>query len=90
MDEQFQEDRLDARLREEAPYIDDAGFTARVIHKLPPPRPRPSLRGLILFCVTLLASIVTYVVSDGGRFLIRAAERFAAMPPLFVCTVALI
>ena len=35
MDDQFQEDWLDTRLREEAPYIDDGGFTARVIQQLP-------------------------------------------------------
>ena len=35
MDEKLQEDWLDARLRDEAPYIDDAGFTARVVQKLP-------------------------------------------------------
>ena len=35
MDNQFQEDWLDTRLREEAPYIDDDGFTAKVIQQLP-------------------------------------------------------
>lgn len=88
MDEQLQEDWLDARLREEAPYIDDAGFTAQVIQKLPVPQPRSALRGVILISVTLLASIVAYFVSNGGRFLVAAAERLASMPLLFVCLVA--
>jgi hypothetical protein len=89
MDEQLQEDWLDRRLREEMPYIDDAGFTARVVQKLPAPGSRRSFRGTILICVTLLASIVTYLASDGGRFLVNAVYRLAAMPLLFVGLVAI-
>jgi hypothetical protein len=88
MDEQLKEDWLDARLREEAPYIDDAGFTVQVIQKLPAPRSRQSLRSAILLSITILASIITYLVSDGGEFLIRAAAHLASMPVLFLCLVA--
>jgi hypothetical protein len=35
MDEKNREDWLDQQLREAAPYIDDDGFTARVLQKLP-------------------------------------------------------
>ncbi len=89
MDEQLQEDWLDARLREETPYIDDGGFTAQVVQKLPAPGSRRSLRATILLSITLLASVITYFVSDGGRFLIVAAYRLAAMPLLFVSLVAI-
>ncbi|HEY3662946.1 MAG TPA: hypothetical protein VGL24_07320 [Chthoniobacterales bacterium] len=89
MDEQLQEDWLDRRLREEMVYIDDAGFTARVVQSLPPARRLHSYRALILLGVTLLASIVTYLASDGGRFLVVAAYRLAAMPVLFVSLVAI-
>ena len=89
MDEQLQGDWLDQRLREEMPYIDDAGFTALVVQKLPAPRSQRSFRALILISITLLASIVTYLASDGGRFLIVAAYRFAAMPLLFISVVAI-
>ncbi len=89
MDEQLEEDWLDRRLREEMPYIDDAGFTARVVQKLPAPRSHHSLRALILVSITLLASVVTYLASDGGRFLIVAAYRFASMPLLFISLVAI-
>ena len=34
MDEQLQEDWLETRLREETPYIDEAGFTAQVVQKI--------------------------------------------------------
>ena len=89
MDEQLPQDWLDARLREEAPYIDDAGFTAQVVQKLPLPARHRSFRATILLSVTMLASIVTYFLSDGGRFLIVAAYRLAAMPLLFVSLVAI-
>jgi hypothetical protein len=89
MDEQLQEDWLDRRLREEMPYIDDAGFTARVVQKLPGPVSRQSWRAVILISVTLLASVVTYLASDGGRFLIVAAYRFASMPLVFISLVAI-
>jgi hypothetical protein len=88
MNESLQEDWLDARLHEEAPYIDDAGFTARVIQKLPTRRPR-FFREAILLCITLLASAVTYTISDRAHFLVSAANRFASMPLLFICLVAI-
>jgi hypothetical protein len=89
MDEQLQEDWLDQRLRDELGYIDDDGFTARVVQKLPAAGSRYSFRAAVLLCVTLLASIVTYLASDGGRFLVVAVYRLAAMPLLFVSLVAI-
>ncbi len=88
MDERVQEDWLDARLRDEAAYIDDAGFTARVVQHLPPARPRRSLRALILFCITLLGSIITYVVSGGGKFIGAEIDRLAALPILWILALA--
>ena len=38
MNEVKEEDWLDRQLREAAPYIDDKGFTARVLQQLPAPR----------------------------------------------------
>jgi len=72
MDEQIQEDWLDARLRVEAPYIDDAGFSARVIARLPARRSRNYLRAIILLAATVLASAIAYVVSGDGRFIVEA------------------
>ncbi len=83
MDEQLQDDWLEARLREESPYIDDAGFTAQVVQKLPTRRAaRLSFRGAILLCLTLLASTLTYVVSGGGRFVETAFGLLAEIPKL--------
>jgi len=49
MEQVNQEDWLDGELREAAPYIDDEGFTARVLQQLPPPRrSHDLLRAVIL------------------------------------------
>lgn len=80
MDDQLQEDWLDAKLREEAPYIDDAGFTALVARQLPARRQSNSLRNAILFAVTALASVIAYFVTDGGVFLADAAAFLVAIP----------
>ncbi len=89
MDEQLQEDWLERRLREETAYIDDAGFTARVVQKLPAARPRRSYRAAILIGITLLASVMAYFISDGGRFLIVEAYRLATLPVGFVGLLAI-
>ncbi len=88
MNEQLQEDWLDARLREESPYIDDDGFTRRVLQKLPARSPQRSFRALLLCCVTLLASAITYAVSDGGQFLITCFHQLAGLPTLWILILA--
>jgi len=85
-----QEDWLDRELREAAPYIDDEGFTARVLQQLSPPRRgHDLLRAAILLGMTLLASLLAYVVSGGGRFVSVTLERLAALPALWVFVLAL-
>lgn len=89
MDEQLQQDWLERRLREEMAYIDDAGFTARVVQKLPAARPRRSYRAAILIGITLVASVIAYFISDGGHFLIVEAYRLATLPAGFVGLLAI-
>ena len=85
-----QEDWLDRELRETAPYIDDEGFTARVLQQLPAPRRgHDLLRAAILLGMTFLASVLAYVVSGGGRFVSITLERLAALPALWVFVLAL-
>jgi hypothetical protein len=89
MNEKQQEDWLDQQLREAAPYIDDAGFTTRVLQQLPPRRRgRDSLRAIILLGISLLASALAYVLSDGGRFLVVAMERLTALPTFWLLALA--
>ena len=80
MDENLQEDWIDARLRDDVPYIDDGGFTARVVQKLPAHRVRHSLRAVILLGVTLVASVIAYLLSGGESFIAEGVARFALLP----------
>ena len=90
MDERNQEDLLDRQLREATPYIEDDGFTARVLRKLPPPRRRyQSLRTIILIGLTALGSALAYVLSDGGRFVMIEMSRLAMIPTLWLFAIAL-
>jgi anti-sigma factor RsiW len=89
MDEKEQEDWLDRQLREAAPYIDDEGFTARVLQQLPPPRRSwDSLRAIILLGISALACVLAYVLSDGGRFLVIAAAQMMTLPTLWLFVLA--
>ena len=84
------EDWLDRQLRDAAPYIDDAGFTARVLKKLPPSRPhRESFRAIVLLGITLLASTLAYVLSNGGRFIAVTMERIAILPTMWIFALAI-
>ena len=88
MDEQLQEDWLGAKLRDEVPYIDDAGFTARVMNQLPARRQSRSLRGGIFFAVTLVACAAAYFASGRGVFIGESAAFLVAMPLWTVCALA--
>jgi hypothetical protein len=90
MDENLQEDWLDAQLRDEAAYIDDGGFTAHVVQKLPARPVRHSLRALILLGGALLASVITYLLSGGGWFIAEGVTRFALLPlPVILLSAAI-
>ena len=89
MNEIEQEDWLDRQLRECAPYIDDAGFTARVLAKLPPPaQKRVSLRAAIILGLTVLGCALAYVLSDGGRFVTANVIRLSSLPTLWLLMLA--
>jgi Kef-type K+ transport system membrane component KefB len=78
-----QEDILDRQLREAAPYIDDDGFTACVLQRLPVSdrAARPS-RAIILIGITILASLITFLLA--GRFVNESIFRLANLPTLWV------
>jgi len=84
MEEKVQEDLLDARLRDEAAYIDDAGFTSRVVQKLPARRVRRSYRAAIFLGITLAASVVTYLLSGGPWLIAEGVTTMAMMPVTFI------
>ena len=77
MEEHLQEDWLDAKLRDEMPYIDDAGFTGTVVKQLPQRRRMPRhLRGAILLVAAFLASVSAFVFA-GESVAVGAAFLFA-------------
>ena len=60
------DETLDRQLCEAAPYINDDGFTARVMARLPAALPEPRwLRAMIVLGLALLGTGVAYVVGGG-------------------------
>jgi len=90
MNEPIEQDWLDRKLQEAAPYIEDEGFTARVLQQLPVPRRAGQfLRPFILVGMSAFASALTYVLSDGGRFILVEMFRLTTIPTLWVVAFAL-
>jgi len=90
MSEEIEQDWLDRKLQEAAPYIEDDGFTARVLQQLPVAQMRwQFLRPLILVGMSAFASALTYVLSDGGRFLLVEMFKLTTIPTLWVVAFAL-
>lgn len=90
MNEQTEQDWLDRKLEEAVPYIEDDGFTARVLRQLPESqRGGQFLRPLILVGMSALASALTYVLSDGGRFVVVEMFKLTTIPTLWVVAFAL-
>lgn len=77
------DDLLDARLRDETPYIDDAGFTAHVMKQLPRRRVSWSgRRSFIILAATILSVLVAYFASGEGMFVHDAFARMSGLRPL--------
>jgi hypothetical protein len=82
------DDLLDARLRDEAPYINDAGFTGRVMKQLPRRRVSWSkLRAFIILAATILSVVVAYFASGEGMFVHDAFARMSGLRPLYLVLV---
>ncbi len=74
---------LDARLRDETPYIDDAGFTARVMQQLPRQRFSWSTqRAFIIFVATIVSVVIAYFASGEGMFVHDAFARISRLQQL--------
>jgi hypothetical protein len=74
------DETLDRQLRDAVPYINDDGFTARVIASLPAARREPRwLRALIVLGLALLGTGVAYVIG-GGHFIREGIIQFANFP----------
>jgi hypothetical protein len=74
------DETLDRQLREAVPYINDDGFTARVIARLPATRREPQwLRALIVLGLALLGTGFAYVIG-GGHVIREGIIQFANFP----------
>jgi hypothetical protein len=80
MEEKLQEDWLDARLRDDAPYIDDAGFTSGVVQKLPARQVRRSYRAFILIGITLIACLAAFQLAGGIGLFFEGITYVTMMP----------
>jgi len=67
-------DWLEEVLREEPPYLDDAGFTARVVAAMPRRRKYRWLRMVILIGMSAFAMVVGLFVLHGADFVAKGAE----------------
>jgi len=74
------DDELDRQLREAVPYIDDAGFTSRVLQSLPSRPASARLRSAILMTTTVLASVLAYLLSGRGGFVNDFVVRISELP----------
>jgi hypothetical protein len=66
MNAMIDDETLDRQLREAVPYIDDEGFTARVMANLPAAQREPQwLRAMILVGLAIVGSGIAYLLSGG-------------------------
>jgi hypothetical protein len=75
-------DRLDALLEKE-PYLDDDGFTARVMDRLPRRRrdPRPMVLGLATTAAAVTAALVLPGAVQAGLAALATVSLPLALPP---------
>ena len=77
------DDLLDGRLREEMPYINDDGFTSRVMNELPRrPRSLQAQRSLIILSAAIVSVVMAYFASGEGIFVHQIFARLTILPPL--------
>jgi hypothetical protein len=75
------EDRLSEFLLESDVYIEDNGFTERVMNRLPPPRHASRWRRPILGATALLACLVGLLLLPGGAYLTDVLHQVASYRP---------
>jgi hypothetical protein len=81
MNAMIDDETLDRQLRDAVPYIDDEGFTARVMAKLPATQCEPRwLRAMILLGLAILGSGFAYLFSGGGRFVREGVIQLSNFP----------
>ena len=80
------DEELDRQLREAVSYIDDGGFTARVMQSLPAAA-RPAIerfRSAILISITVLACALAYLLSGRGGFVNDFVVQVSQLPMIWL------
>ncbi len=78
---QYDDNRLNDLLQENDVYIEDNGFTERVMNRLPPPHHASRWRRPILGATALLACLVGLVLLPGGAYLTDVLYQAASYRP---------
>jgi Domain of unknown function (DUF5056) len=79
---QYDDNRLTELLQESHVYIEDNGFTERVMDRLPPPHRASHWRRPILLFAALVACLVGLVLIPGGAYLTDALYQVVTYRPL--------
>src|SRR2546423_10480226 len=87
MENLIDDDGLGRQLRKAGPYIDDAGFTSRVLGSLPARPASARLRSAILITMTALASVLAYFLSGRGGFVNDFVMRVSELPMMWLLAV---
>jgi hypothetical protein len=84
------DEQLDRQFRNAAAYIDDDGFTSRVVESLPA-RPVASapIRSVILITITALACVLAYLIAGRGGFVSNLVAQVNELPRLWLFVLAL-
>jgi hypothetical protein len=77
-----QGDPLEELLKMKEPYINDEGFTQRVLGALPPPRRRFKYRRVVLVTFALVACVIAFVLFPGVQHVTQALIDVATFKPL--------
>jgi len=79
-DDKANNDWLDDLLRQEADYVDDRGFTARVLAALPETRRAwYASRGFILLAATVLASVAALLIPGLASYVVGSLIDIVAL-----------
>ncbi len=74
------DETLDRQLREAVLYINDDGFTAHVMARLPAVREPRWLHSMIVLGLALLGTGIAYFLSGGGSFVRQGMVQMADFP----------
>jgi hypothetical protein len=76
-------DPLEELLAMKERYVEDGGFTQRVLDQLPPPRRRQRYKLPILLGLAMLGFIIAFVVFPGAEYVTQSVSQLAHYRPSY-------